>query len=169
MLHQVVERKRMDDLASSIVSHRYKEQKVCLCGVVLVDSKVSTTTCNKNSRWSLDIHLKELPTTKFCSIFHQHEYIVCLLLEMHASCGNCFKFRLKHCGLKRPIYLVESHGSMKNLSLSEDALQQAISNTQIIDQLYVKRTADVRESAAYLTVMTRRLQAAFAVQSIFKF
>ena len=56
---------------------------------------------------------------------------------------------------------------MKNLSLSEDALQQAISNTQIIDQLYVKRTADVRESAAYLTVMTRRLQAAFAVQSIF--
>ena len=58
---------------------------------------------------------------------------------------------------------------MKNLSLSEDALQQAISNTQIIDQLYVKRTADVRESAAYLTVMTRRLQAAFAVQSIFKF
>ena len=76
---------------------------------------------------------------------------------------TCFKFRLKHCGLKRPIYLVESHGSMKNLSLSEDALQQAISNTQIIDQLYVKRTADVRESAAYLTVITRRLQAAFAV------
>ena len=82
---------------------------------------------------------------------------------------TCFKFRLKHCGLKRPIYLVESHGSMKNLSLSEDALQQAISNTQIIDQLYVKRTADVRESAAYLTVMTRRLQADLAVQSIFKF
>ncbi|XP_071767404.2 structure-specific endonuclease subunit MUS81 [Centroberyx gerrardi] len=68
------------------------------------------------------------------------------------------KFRLKRCGLRRPIYLVEECGTAaSHLSLPETTLQQAIVNTQVVDGFFVKRVQDVRESAAYLTVMTRYL------------
>ncbi|MFT7802751.1 crossover junction endonuclease MUS81 isoform X2 [Arapaima gigas] len=70
------------------------------------------------------------------------------------------KFRLKRCGLKHPIYLVEEYGSTgAHLSLPESTLKQAIVNTQVVvDGFFVKRVQDVKESAAYLTVMTRYLQ-----------
>ncbi|XP_018593023.2 crossover junction endonuclease MUS81 isoform X2 [Scleropages formosus] len=69
------------------------------------------------------------------------------------------KFRLKRCGLRHPIYLVEECGSAgAHLSLPESTLQQAIVNTQVVDGFFVKRVQDVKESAAYLTVMTRYLQ-----------
>ncbi|XP_063043046.1 crossover junction endonuclease MUS81 isoform X3 [Engraulis encrasicolus] len=69
------------------------------------------------------------------------------------------KFRLKRCGLHKPIYLVEEHGSAAaHLSLPESTLQQAIVNTQVVDGFFVKRVQDVKESAAYLTMMTRYLQ-----------
>ncbi|XP_034532981.1 crossover junction endonuclease MUS81 [Notolabrus celidotus] len=68
------------------------------------------------------------------------------------------KFRLKRCGLHRPIYLVEECGkAASHMSLPETTLQQAIVNTQVVDGFFVKRVQDVRESAAYLTVMTRYL------------
>nr|XP_040035625.1 crossover junction endonuclease MUS81 [Gasterosteus aculeatus aculeatus] len=68
------------------------------------------------------------------------------------------KFRMKRCGLRRPCYLVEECGSAaSHLSLPETTLQQAIVNTQVVDGFFVKRVQDVRESAAYLTVMTRYL------------
>ncbi|XP_013876683.1 crossover junction endonuclease MUS81 isoform X1 [Austrofundulus limnaeus] len=68
------------------------------------------------------------------------------------------KFRLKRCGLRRPIYLVEGGGaSASHLSLPEATLQQAIVNTQVVDGFFVKRVQDVRESVAYLTIMTRYL------------
>ncbi|KAM7366527.1 hypothetical protein PAMP_015963 [Pampus punctatissimus] len=68
------------------------------------------------------------------------------------------KFRLKRCGLRRPVYLVEECGAAaSHLSLPETTLQQAIVNTQVVDGFFVKRVQDVKESAAYLTVMTRYL------------
>lgn len=68
------------------------------------------------------------------------------------------KFRMKRCGLRNPIYLVEDYGSAQHLSIPEATLQQAIVNTQVVDGFFIKRTRDVRESAAYLTIMTRYLQ-----------
>ncbi|KAI7813884.1 crossover junction endonuclease MUS81 [Triplophysa rosa] len=69
------------------------------------------------------------------------------------------KFRLKRCGLRKPIYLVEECGSAAaHLSLPESTLQQAIVNTQVVDGFFVKRVQDVKESTAYLTIMTRYLQ-----------
>lgn len=94
VLDHVVERKRTDDLCSSIIDGRFREQK----------------------------------------------------------------FRLKRCGLGRRVYLVEAYGSAHNLSLPESTLLQAVTNTQVIDGFFVKRTADIRESAAYLALLTRGLQ-----------
>uniref|UniRef100_A0AAY4A003 Crossover junction endonuclease MUS81 n=1 Tax=Denticeps clupeoides TaxID=299321 RepID=A0AAY4A003_9TELE len=74
------------------------------------------------------------------------------------------KFRLKRCGLHKPIYLVEECGSAgAHLSLPESTLQQAIINTQVVDGFFVKRVQDVKESAAYLTVMTRHLEKLYQV------
>ncbi|CAK6449745.1 unnamed protein product [Pipistrellus nathusii] len=94
VLDHIVERKRLDDLCSSIIDGRFREQK----------------------------------------------------------------FRLKRCGLGRRVYLVEEHGSAHGLSLPESTLLQAVTNTQVIDGFFVKRTADIRESAAYLALLTRGLE-----------
>ncbi|XP_029813116.1 crossover junction endonuclease MUS81 isoform X1 [Suricata suricatta] len=94
VLDHIVERKRLDDLSSSIIDGRFREQK----------------------------------------------------------------FRLKRCGLGHRVYLVEEHCPADNLSLPESTLLQAVTNTQVIDGFFVKRTADIKESAAYLALMTRGLQ-----------
>ncbi|XP_045870955.1 crossover junction endonuclease MUS81 isoform X2 [Meles meles] len=94
VLDHIVERKRLDDLCSSIIDGRFREQK----------------------------------------------------------------FRLKRCGLGHRVYLVEEHGSAGHLSLPESTLLQAVTNTQVIDGFFVKRTADLKESAAYLALLTQGLQ-----------
>ncbi|GCB85594.1 hypothetical protein scyTo_0026241 [Scyliorhinus torazame] len=43
------------------------------------------------------------------------------------------KFRMKRCGLRNRIYLVEDCSFVKHLSLPESTLQQAIVNTQVND------------------------------------
>ncbi|XP_028009668.2 crossover junction endonuclease MUS81 isoform X3 [Eptesicus fuscus] len=102
VLDHIVERKRLDDLCSSIIDGRFREQK----------------------------------------------------------------FRLKRCGLGRRVYLVEEHGSAHNLSLPESTLLQAVTNTQVIDGFFVKRTADIKESAAYLALLTRGLERLYQAQSV---
>ncbi|XP_074192796.1 crossover junction endonuclease MUS81 isoform X3 [Rhinolophus sinicus] len=102
VLDHIVERKRLDDLCSSIIDGRFREQK----------------------------------------------------------------FRLKRCGLGRRVYLVEQHGSVHNLSLPESTLLQAVTNTQVIDGFFVKRTADIKESAAYLALLTRGLERLYQAQSV---
>ncbi|XP_041035762.1 crossover junction endonuclease MUS81 isoform X2 [Carcharodon carcharias] len=76
------------------------------------------------------------------------------------------KFRMKRCGLRNRIYLVEDCSFVKHLSLPESTLQQAIVNTQVVDGFFVKRTKDVKESAAYLTIMTRFLQNLYLAQTV---
>ncbi|XP_075425955.1 structure-specific endonuclease subunit MUS81 isoform X2 [Ascaphus truei] len=76
------------------------------------------------------------------------------------------KFRMKRCGLRHPIYLVEDHGSVQHLSIPETTLQQAIVNTQVVDGFFIKRTKDVRESAAYLTIMSRYLQGMYSNKTL---
>ncbi|XP_036618119.1 crossover junction endonuclease MUS81 isoform X2 [Trichosurus vulpecula] len=76
------------------------------------------------------------------------------------------KFRLKRCGLSHRVYLVEDHGSAHSLSLPESTLLQAVTNTQVIDGFFVKRTADLKESAAYLALLTRALQKLYEGQTL---
>ncbi|XP_028396130.1 crossover junction endonuclease MUS81-like isoform X2 [Dendronephthya gigantea] len=97
VLDYIVERKRMDDLCSSIKDGRFKEQK----------------------------------------------------------------FRLLNSGLQHPVYLVEDFGSMNLMSMPAQTLEQAIVNTQIGQEFFVKRTRDIKDSAAYLTLMTRYLQTTY--------
>ncbi|CAM9881591.1 unnamed protein product [Lampetra fluviatilis] len=76
------------------------------------------------------------------------------------------KFRLKKCGLRNWIYLVEDFKKAQHMSLPESTLQQAVVNTQVVDNFFIKRTRDIRESAAYLTIMTRYLHNAYARKTL---
>ncbi|XP_059574471.1 crossover junction endonuclease MUS81 isoform X2 [Alligator mississippiensis] len=66
------------------------------------------------------------------------------------------KFRLRRCGLRCPIYLVEEAGAATQC-LPESSLRQAAVSTQVVDGFFVKYTQDLRETAAYLTLLTRHL------------
>ncbi|GAB1606528.1 hypothetical protein Ahia01_000935400 [Argonauta hians] len=77
------------------------------------------------------------------------------------------KFRLKQSGLSHPIYLIEDYGSVKHFSVSEDKLIQAITNTQVIDGFFVKRTGNTKESVAYLTILTRYLQSYYLKKTLY--
>nr|XP_042705692.1 crossover junction endonuclease MUS81 isoform X2 [Chrysemys picta bellii] len=76
------------------------------------------------------------------------------------------KFRLHRCGLCHPIYLLEESGLTQHLSLPESTLQQAATSTQVVDGFFVKRTRDLRESAAYLTIMTRHLNSLYGNKTL---
>ncbi|KAI0229358.1 Crossover junction endonuclease MUS81 [Lamellibrachia satsuma] len=76
------------------------------------------------------------------------------------------KFRLRNSGVKNVIYLIEKYGSNQHLSIAEDTLNQAIINTQVIDGFHIKHTASTRESAAYLTLMTRYLQSFYGGKAL---
>lgn len=46
---------------------------------------------------------------------------------------------------------------MKNFNLPESSIKQAIANTQIIDEFYVKETQNVKDSVQYLVQLTKNL------------
>nr|SVE74188.1 EOG090X06E6 [Daphnia barbata] len=67
------------------------------------------------------------------------------------------KFRLKHSGLVRPIYLIEEFGNRQNLGMPEASVLQAIANTQIIERFQVHWTQKSDESVSFLVQMTKQL------------
>uniref|UniRef100_A0A8D8SZB6 Crossover junction endonuclease MUS81 n=1 Tax=Cacopsylla melanoneura TaxID=428564 RepID=A0A8D8SZB6_9HEMI len=64
------------------------------------------------------------------------------------------KFRLKKCGLKNLIYLVENYGSNMFLGLPLTSVLQAATNTEVIDKFTVKFTQNHADSMVYLQGMT---------------
>ncbi|XP_067680600.1 crossover junction endonuclease MUS81-like isoform X1 [Haliotis asinina] len=76
------------------------------------------------------------------------------------------KFRLKRSGIANAIYLIEDYGSLQHFSIAEDRIKQAMVNTQVIDGFKIKGTSGVKETVAYLTVMTRYLQGFYRTKSL---
>ncbi|XP_055880443.1 crossover junction endonuclease MUS81-like isoform X1 [Biomphalaria glabrata] len=68
------------------------------------------------------------------------------------------KCRLKFCGIKEAIILVEEYGSIQNFSISEERIKQSIVNSQIIDGFKVKMCSGPEAVATYISTMTRFLQ-----------
>jgi len=72
--------------------------------------------------------------------------------------------RLKACGLN-VIYLFEA--SIAHISLPQETLYQAQTNTEIQDKFCVHNTANVKETVSYLASMTRMLQSKIKVAFYF--
>lgn len=67
------------------------------------------------------------------------------------------KFRLRKCGLKNVIYMVENYGSNKQVGLPVHTLMQALANTRVQDDFKVQVTDSLTHSARFLAMMTLRL------------
>nr|SVE74732.1 EOG090X06E6 [Daphnia carinata] len=76
------------------------------------------------------------------------------------------KFRLKHSGLVRPIYLIEEFGNRQNLGLPETSVLQAIANTLIIEKFQVQWTQKSDDSVAFLVQMTKQLTAIYRGKTV---
>lgn len=125
VLDYIIERKRMDDLCGSIIDGRFREQKV---GISFIFSIV-------------DVSLKPLIS----------EPKVNGRILSRFSLPLC-QFRLKRCGLRKPIYLVEEHGkSASHLSLPEATLLQAILNTQVCPHTHF--SSDTIEQHCFIGVI----------------
>ncbi|XP_050348624.1 crossover junction endonuclease MUS81 [Nymphalis io] len=67
------------------------------------------------------------------------------------------KFRLRKCGLKHVIYMVESYGKNKYVGLPVQTLMQGLANTRVQDNFKVHVTESLTHSARFLAMMTLRL------------
>ncbi|XP_046978059.1 crossover junction endonuclease MUS81 [Vanessa cardui] len=67
------------------------------------------------------------------------------------------KFRLRKCGLKHVIYMVESYGKNKYVGLPVQTLMQGLANTRVQDDFKVHVTDSLTHSARFLAMMTLRL------------
>ncbi|KAH9640667.1 hypothetical protein HF086_010545 [Spodoptera exigua] len=67
------------------------------------------------------------------------------------------KFRLRRCGLKNVIYLVEKYEKNKGLGLPLPSLLQALTNTRVQDGFKVRSTNSLNQSVRFLAMMTKRL------------
>ncbi|XP_022828309.1 crossover junction endonuclease MUS81 [Spodoptera litura] len=67
------------------------------------------------------------------------------------------KFRLRRCGLKNVIYLVEKYDKNKGLGLPLPSLLQALTNTRVQDGFKVRSTNSLNQSVRFLAMMTKRL------------
>ena len=76
------------------------------------------------------------------------------------------KFRLKQCGIKSIIYLIEAQPRTKNFAgggIPFTTLLQAATNTQVHSKFSLKFTESHQHTILYLTVMTSFLENIFRV------
>lgn len=74
------------------------------------------------------------------------------------------KFRLRRCGLKNVIYLVEKYDKNKGLGLPLPSLLQALTNTRVQDGFKVRSTNSLNQSVRFLAMMTKRLTIRYGVR-----
>ncbi|XP_002125898.2 structure-specific endonuclease subunit MUS81 [Ciona intestinalis] len=68
------------------------------------------------------------------------------------------KIRLKQCGAKKIVYLVEDMNKIQHQSLPEKTLRQALINTQVVDNIFVKYSENIAATAQYLGILTTKLK-----------
>ncbi|KAJ0183429.1 hypothetical protein K1T71_001405 [Dendrolimus kikuchii] len=67
------------------------------------------------------------------------------------------KFRLRKCGLKNVVYLVENYGKNRHVGLPLQSLMQALANTRVQDGFKVHVTDSLTDSARFLAIITKIL------------
>ncbi|XP_063826426.1 crossover junction endonuclease MUS81 [Ostrinia nubilalis] len=77
------------------------------------------------------------------------------------------KFRLRKCGLKNVIYMVENYGGNKHVGLPIQSLMQAMANTRVQDGFKIHMTNSLSNSARFLAMMTKRLTIEYKDQCLF--
>ena len=74
---------------------------------------------------------------------------------------------MTHCGIRNVIYLVEETNLVEALSFGIDAIQTAISQTQVVQEFFVKQTASAQETVSFLCSLTKIIEHKYKNQTLF--
>ena len=74
--------------------------------------------------------------------------------------------RLRTCGLKNVVYLLEDLKQIDHQSIPPKSLRQAIYNTQIVENFQTKQTGSIKETCRYLECITEHLKDFYATKSL---
>ena len=78
------------------------------------------------------------------------------------------KFRLRKSGVKNVIYLIEEFSlSTEKSTKFHEAIQSAISSTQVVNGYFVKRTMKLDETIRYLARMTKMLKSLYESKPLY--
>ncbi|KAG0123275.1 hypothetical protein HOY82DRAFT_619471 [Tuber indicum] len=76
------------------------------------------------------------------------------------------KFRLAKSGLKHVIYIIEDFTLKEADRAMQDAMNTAISSTQVVDGFFVKRTGKLDDTIRYLVRMTKKLEKEYETKDL---
>ncbi|OAA61253.1 DNA repair protein [Niveomyces insectorum RCEF 264] len=77
------------------------------------------------------------------------------------------KFRLRRCGLRHVVYVIEESGLDPDTQHRyEEAMQSAVASTQVVNGYFVKKTHSVDETIGYLAKLTQMLARRYAHQPL---
>lgn len=77
------------------------------------------------------------------------------------------KYRLLHCGVRRPMYLIEDFGYHRRNESLYQAMYQTIMDTMVIDECLVKQTRSYSETIDYLAMMTKYLTSMYSCRKLY--
>ncbi|CAG8435529.1 3689_t:CDS:2 [Ambispora gerdemannii] len=77
------------------------------------------------------------------------------------------KFRLSKAGAKQVIYLIEDYNMEEAEKYGMQAIETAMSETQVINGFFLKRTKNIEQTVDYLAALTRRFKSKYESQSLF--
>ncbi|KAI9246201.1 hypothetical protein BY458DRAFT_591073 [Sporodiniella umbellata] len=77
------------------------------------------------------------------------------------------KQRLKRSGAKKAMYIVEEYSREEAVNFGLQAIQTAMSSTQIIDHIFLKRTSNMDETIRYLISVHRMIERCYANRQLY--
>lgn len=79
------------------------------------------------------------------------------------------KFRLTKSGIKNVVYIIEDYSMGGIEGGTQDAIETAVSSTQVVNGFFVKRTRKLDDTIRYLVRMTKMLEGVYSVGFSFSF
>ncbi|KAI9484864.1 hypothetical protein BDB00DRAFT_878353 [Zychaea mexicana] len=71
------------------------------------------------------------------------------------------KYRLKRSGAEKVFYIIEEYSKEDAMNFNAQAIQTAMSSTQVVDKFFLKRTATINDTIDYLVTMTKMIEQIF--------
>lgn len=74
------------------------------------------------------------------------------------------QYRLHRSAANKVIYIVEEYNKEAAVQFGAQAIQTAMSSTQIVDGFFLKRTASIDETVDYLVTLNRMVKKMYEVR-----
>ncbi|KAI9314142.1 hypothetical protein BX666DRAFT_1970750 [Dichotomocladium elegans] len=97
----------------------------------------------------------------FLDIIVERKRLDDLLASIKDGRFNEQKYRLGRSGARKVIYLIEEHNKDEVMASAAQAIQTAMSSTQVVDNFFLKRTKSINDTVDYLANVTNIIKSMF--------